>query len=845
MKYSLVINLFFFLCFNLAAQMQFFPPENLSNEYGPSNDHSIFADGNDYYLIWDQWGDLMFRHSENGGLSWSNKTTLYTGIDYGANYPVVAAANGNVYVFYYRNTSGNSQIFMLKSTNNGQSFGNEVQISNAIRGAQIPQIAISGDTLVLAYEDRDLNYDYQIFVTTSTDAGLNWTIPTNLSNTTNSAHWCNVALKGDQIFVLYNDQTGPEYDDLDLFFTKSGNFGQNWTSPQNISNNQAYNARLKTRIVDDVIYTIVSSKIDGLQTDAMLYRSVNLGSSWLPAINLSSNAGSSERPDVLVQSDNSGNHCIYAVWSDGSYTENDKAYLKYSTDNGNTWSEMLAFSQETEDASWPQIIGYRDGDTDQLFMAYFRPNDGTFIYEIWGTRAQNTLQQNITFSGQVRDVNGNGIENAQIRLNGTDYLTDETGSFEIILLPGTYYCTVSANGFISYTNPSLELTQNITNNFTLDALLFPPLNLHGEVVDQNVQLYWDTPASEGNWLQWDDGVNTDAVGGDNIDLFDVAIRFTPADLTDYHGFFLTKIAAFFADANCTFYLRVWVGGNQSFAGYLVVDQLVPYPVSGEWNEIILDNPVQINANEELWIGYRVINPNGAYPAGTDAGPAAAYKGDLLLYGSDWVSMSDYFGWNVNWNIKGFAVDGGFESPVQPSLIDTPVKTNSFDPQIVKQSHSSNRFHALVEHFNVYRNDVLLAEVAANELSFMDDQPLNENHYYVTSAWESFESQPSNSVDFNYVSLSENHSEQQFSLYPNPTSTTSNIRINLHAADHISMILCDIYGNQKVIVDNRYFNKGSHTVHLTEKVLKEFFNQGIVMVKICGSTYQSAHKLVVN
>ncbi len=845
MRFLVFAILFLFAFTHLDAQVSFLPPQNLSNEYGPSNDHSIYSSGNNYYLVWDQWGDLMFRRSENGGLTWSNKLTLYSGIDYGANYPVVAAANGNVFVFYYRNTSGNSQIFMLKSTNNGQSFGNEIQIGNAIRGAQIPQIAVSGDTLVLAYEDRDLNYDYQVFVTTSIDAGQSWSAPTNLSNTTNGAHWCNVALKGDKIFVLYNDQTGPDYDDLDLFFTKSDNFGQSWTTPQNISNNQAYNARLKTRVVDEVIYTIVSSKIDGIQTDAMLYRSEDLGNNWLPALNLSSNAGSSERPDVYVRGNSTGNHCIYAVWSDGSYTSNDKAYLKYSTDNGDTWSEMLSFSQDTEDASWPQIIGYREGDTDQLFMAYFRPNDGTFNYEVWGVRAQNTLQQNITFSGQVRDVNENGIENAKITLNGTNYYTNSTGNFEISLIPGIYYCTISAAGFISYTDPTLQLTQNTSNNFTLDALLFPPLNLHGEIVDQSVQLYWDTPASEGNWLQWDDGVNTDAVGGENIDLFDVAIRFTPADLANYDGLFLTKIAAYFADVNCTFSVRVWTGGNQTFAGNLVVDQLVPYPVAGEWNEIELENPVQIHADQELWIGYRVQNPNGVYPAGTDAGPAVAFKGDMLLYGSDWVSMSDYFGWNVNWNIKGFAVDAGLEPQLLSSISDAPMAESFGKPQIVRQSQKSKRFPYFYSHFNIYRNEVFLAEVPANQLSFLDDQPLNENSYYVTSGWESFESQPSNIVSFNYVNIPENQFEQQFSLSPNPTSQDVTVNFSLSAPDEITILLTDISGQQKVIIEQQHFSRGSHTIQLSEKVLNAYRSSGMIFVSIKGSAHRMTQKLMLN
>ncbi|MBZ0243418.1 MAG: exo-alpha-sialidase, partial [Bacteroidales bacterium] len=519
-------------------------------------------------------------------------------------YPVIAAANGNVFVFYYRNTTGKSQIFMLKSSNDGQSFGSEIQITDANQGAQVPQIAISGDTLVLAYEDRDFLSNPQIFIMKSVDAGQSWSAAQQVSATTEGARWCNIVLKGDQIFAFWNDQTGSNYDHLDLFFRKSTDFGQSWTSPQNLSNNQAYNARLKTKIVDNSIYTIVSSKIDGLQTDAMLYRSNDLGATWEAALNLSDNSGASERPDVYVLRDNTTNHRIYAIWSDGSYSGNDKAVMRYSVDNGESWSEILPFSQDTEDASWPQINGYRDGDKDQLFMTYFRPHDGTFDYQVWGVRAENQLAENITFSGQVVDAFDNGLGNAKLKLNGITHYTDDTGNFNIQLIPGNYDIAVSADGFIGFQQADLEMTEDTALDFMLEALLFPPLNLRGEIVDQTVVLDWDEPASVGDWMYWDDGENSDAVGGENIEMFDAAIRFTASDLQSYDGKYLTQISAYFDEVSGDFSMRVWTGGNQFAAGNLQVDQLVQYPVAGEWNTIELDNPVLIDASQELWFGYR-------------------------------------------------------------------------------------------------------------------------------------------------------------------------------------------------------------------------------------------------
>lgn len=105
MKRALFILVIFLTVQTLSAQIQLFESLNLSNEYGPSREQQLAQDNNSLYLVWNNWGDIRFRKSDNGGLNWAGKLTLYTGTDYGANYPVVAASQGKVYVAYYRNTS--------------------------------------------------------------------------------------------------------------------------------------------------------------------------------------------------------------------------------------------------------------------------------------------------------------------------------------------------------------------------------------------------------------------------------------------------------------------------------------------------------------------------------------------------------------------------------------------------------------------------------------------------------------------------------------------------------------------------------------------------------------------
>jgi hypothetical protein len=1095
---------FIFLFQPLAAQLSLSDIQNLSNEYGPSREPALTNVGDNYYLVWNQWGDIMFRKSTNNGINWGNKLTLYSSFDYGANYPVIAAADGKVYIAYYRNTPGNSEIFMVKSSNDGQSFGNEMQVTNSINLAQVPQIAASGDTVVIAYEDRDVSWNYQIFLIKSIDGGQTWSAPQNLSNSSNNARWCNLQLRNNELFVLWNDQTGANYDDLDVFFTKSDNFGANWSLPQNITNNAAYNARLNTRLLDNSIYVAVSAKVDGLQSDILLYRSTDLGNTWESPVNLSDNSGNSSRPHLWVTPNYMDNHRIYAIWSDETYHANERVYLRYSNDNGFSWSDMTELSQPTEDAFWPQLAGNPGSTSDQLYMAWVRPHDGTFNYEVWGRRGENQLAQAVTLSGTVSDAAGESVADATVALNGYVVFSMPDGQYNLEVPAGVYDFSVSAAGYQNYSVAGMEVLQDMEVDVTLETLvpghypphllqaevvdvenifarwdtpigfgsielgyddgesnglfwvgsatgnemmavafehdeafylrqlklfaspgeageqmlvhvladnngmpdistsyggpylvevesgwvkipvdipmpanvrfyiacqwntgntyriggdlnqatgfsystsnngaqwfvhddmdfmiragiafdsrsehidlnpsqrdtdllgyhvflngtqqdelieenyfmltevavgqlhtlevtavyeggessaasvqlfvpeplLFPPLNLMGEVVDATVLLHWDAPASEGEWLHWDDGVNADVVGGSNIEIFDAAVRFTTTDLEAYDGQYLTQLAAFIADADVQVFMRVWQGGNQNYAGNLVREQLMAYPIADSWNTIELDEPVMIDATQELWFGYRVINTNGVYPAGTDNGPALPFKGDMLLYGSNWVSMQNEFGWNINWNIQGMVVDAGENK--QSNLISLPLNnqpiTGNGTPELVAAGRNKQAFSWTYGHFNVYRNQEIIGTSPAGTYTFLDEYPQPLNTYYVSTAWGSFESLPSNEVVIDLVGLSEKENNGlDVQLWPNPARGQAELVFELDSPQLVNLQLAGLAGQSVTILHQQYLAEGMHRIKLDADRLKPFAAGKVVVIKLVTAEKTTIRRLVL-
>jgi len=802
---SLVLGLLISFSLPGFTQVEFGDIENLSESDGtPSDEQNLAQDGSDFYMVWNEWGDLIIRKSDDAGVTWSDKQTIYSALDYGASYPVVAASGDHVYVFYFRNTVGDSQIFMIKSDDGGESFGNEVQISDSENGAQIPQAVAVDDKVYLAFESRDADYNYQIVFKKSEDYGESWTDSQYLTDTESSSGWCNIAYDQGTVFVSYNEQTGEEYDHLDIFFTKSTDEGENWTDNINVSQNQDYNARLSTTVLDNSVYIVSSSKVDGIQSDIRLYRSFDRGDTWESPMLITDNSGENSRPDIWVARNETDDHRIYITYSDGSYTGYDNAYLKYSLNNGSDWSEHFLVSQEIEDGAWPQIIGLEGNMEDELYFGWNRPDEGSFQFEVYGRPAVNPFSETAVINGTVENEEGQPISEALVTVGTYTTNTGINGAFNLEVPGGSYSMTVEADGYETYYE-DIEVESGNTYNYDItlqpyQPLLFPPLNPEYSIEGSDLTLTWDPPASDGSEMRYDDGSNSDEVGGE-VENFEAAIRFPVDDLAEYEGKYLTEVNFYISDTNCQIFARVWTGGSQNYEGDLVFEQEVENLQNG-WNSVEIDQPIYISAEEEIWMGYRVINPEFVYPAGTDDGPAIPYKGDMILYYSDWVSMSEYFDWDINWNIYGLAVS-----------TETPAKKQ--EPVVMGGKESGNSRIDDFDNYNVYKNDELLATVPSSQTSYTDEGLSTGSFTYeITSVLGDQESNPSESVQVVITSAGQQELSS-FSIYPNPARGWLNIKLNgFDGSEPTAVLITDLQGRKivsKEITGNQMFNE--YTIEL--------------------------------
>jgi hypothetical protein len=274
----------------------------------------------------------------------------------------------------------------------------------------------------------------------------------------------------------------------------------------------------------------------------------------------------------------------------------------------------------------------------------------------------------------------------------------------------------------------------------------PPTGLAAELLEgDDVLLTWNEPGQvTGEWIHWDDGENYNSIGLTEGGSFLVASRWAVTDLVAYDGMYLTKIAFYPRGATTDYALKVWTGEN---AGTLVLDQPLGVVVINQWNTVVLTTPVQIDATQELWFGYEVNHPAGEYPAGSDAGPAIAGKGDMIsLDGVAWDPLSVLNpALNYNWNLQGWVTPEAVYAPLValPQVKiensgDVSLSAGQLKP-VNTASFADNSRLALLG-YNLWRNGNNIHFVPAPDTFYIDPAVAPGTwEYYVSAVYDEGES----------------------------------------------------------------------------------------------------------
>jgi hypothetical protein len=136
--------------------------ENLSNDIGRSFEPQIVISENNVYVVWTDNttgnGDIYFKRSVDNGTSFGSTQNMgtYPGKSRAAQ---IAAYQGNVYVIWTDNTTGNGDIYFKASLDNGTKFGGRKVLAKNNGSSLEPQLAVSPNNIIYATWLDDTPYD--------------------------------------------------------------------------------------------------------------------------------------------------------------------------------------------------------------------------------------------------------------------------------------------------------------------------------------------------------------------------------------------------------------------------------------------------------------------------------------------------------------------------------------------------------------------------------------------------------------------------------------------------------------------------------------------------------------
>jgi hypothetical protein len=316
-------------------------PDNIyvTNDGGKSWDKkkitSPFGVYGDPVLVSDNKGNFFFFHlSDPTGDGWKNEKSLDAiichasydggktwdeGYPIGMNVPkdqdkpwASVDSKGNLYVAWTQFDKYNSRdsacqsMILLSSSSNGKKWSKPVQISQAtgdcLDDDNTPQGAIPAITddkkVLVAWAHRN-----QLYIDRSFDGGSMW-LSNDIAVVSQKAGWkqdipghgrCNgmPVLMVDKsksnhnglVYLVYADQN-PDGTNSDVFFLRSNNFGDNWTSPLKISDDGGKNHQYMPWMAVDkttgYIYVVYYDRraYDDNQTDVYLAYSRDNGTTF-------------------------------------------------------------------------------------------------------------------------------------------------------------------------------------------------------------------------------------------------------------------------------------------------------------------------------------------------------------------------------------------------------------------------------------------------------------------------------------------------------------------------------------------------------------------------------------
>lgn len=233
-------------------------------------------------------------------------------------------------------TGGGRRVVFVRSTDQGATFGDTVDVSRSSGEAFEPEIAVdSADNINIVWQDTREG-ENAIWFCRSTDGGQTFSEPVRVSTGTGRATEAHIAVDAsNRIHVAWVDESNG---DFQIFYSRSTDDGQSFSAPLDASDDAGEEFHKPYVAAFEESVYIAWHQDSGRSRQVLLVNSSDAGVSFSDAEQVSqAEAGRGRAHSPAIAFDSEGR--LHIVWIDTTVVGNDEGLLYYSnTRNGTSFA---------------------------------------------------------------------------------------------------------------------------------------------------------------------------------------------------------------------------------------------------------------------------------------------------------------------------------------------------------------------------------------------------------------------------------------------------------------------------------------------------------------------------
>jgi hypothetical protein len=348
---------------NHSLRIGFEDTTNLSNNAEDSVYGQVGSSGENIYVVWQESlpgntarnYEIFFKKSNDSGVSFGDKVRLTNNVGF-SEHPQMSSENKSVYVVWADDTNVNKQIYFKKSNDGGNSFGEQLLLSDSKSNAFNQEISSFGNNVYIVWLEKIPYGPYRVMIASSNDGGDSFHKPMVLSEKAMAQTFPKISAIDNYVYVTWNVENQPSVKS-GVYFISSSNNGMTFSNVSKLNTEDKDFGEPQVASSGNKVYVIWGGSETNKVDSVSLTRSDDYGKTFSETKKIvETEYGKLNEPsNVEIIAD--PNNRVFIAWQDiTNNSSKDEIFFASSTDSGESFGDVTNLSNNADISECPSII---------------------------------------------------------------------------------------------------------------------------------------------------------------------------------------------------------------------------------------------------------------------------------------------------------------------------------------------------------------------------------------------------------------------------------------------------------------------------------------------------------